>query len=59
MSYGSFDYLRINADIQALAAQLQPDQPRSFTHTAIGQIVIGVVIAVVGGLLLFYLFHIK
>lgn len=60
MSHGSFDYPRITAEIHALAAQLQPEpatEPSLKTHVI--SVVVGVLIAVIGALILFYIFKIK
>ena len=55
MSRGSFDYPRITADIQALAAQLQPEPSQ---ETPFKLIVVGVLGTVIGGLILYYIFKI-
>lgn len=48
MSYGNIDYPRINADIQALAAQLELEHPpRPWYDKPIGRIGVGVAIAAI------------
>ena len=56
MSQGSIHYPRINADIQALAAQLEPESlEKQWYEKPIGKIGVGLFVAIISAGFVYYL----